>query len=95
MVRSTMRIYFRGNQCNRNEAHDSITGETKIQFRMVFFSSAEVYGDYEGVMTEDVMEKNLIRFRYISDERLRDNKPFLRKKSFTKRIVSFESSWTG
>jgi len=62
---------------------------------MVFFSSAEVYGDYEGVMREDVMEKNPIRFRYLSDERLRDNKPFLRKKSFTKRIVSFESSWKG
>jgi dTDP-glucose 4,6-dehydratase len=33
-------------------------------FRMVFFSSAEVYGDYEGVMTEEVMEKNLIRDTY-------------------------------
>ena len=61
-----------GDQCYRNEAYDSITGETEIQFRMVFFSSAEVYGDYEGVMTEDVMEKNLIRFRYISNERLRN-----------------------
>jgi UDP-glucose 4-epimerase len=39
---------------------------------MVFSSSAEVYGDYEGVMTEDVMEKNLITFRHISDERLCD-----------------------
>jgi dTDP-glucose 4,6-dehydratase len=27
------------------------------KFRMIFFSSAEVYGDYEGVMSEDVMEK--------------------------------------
>jgi dTDP-glucose 4,6-dehydratase len=42
--------------------------KAKIQFRMVFFSSAEVYGDYEGVMTEDVMEKNPIRFRHLSDE---------------------------
>jgi len=34
------------------------------KFRMIFFSSAEVYGDYEGVMTEDVMEKNPIRDTY-------------------------------
>ena len=27
------------------------------KFRMVFFSSAEVYGDYDGVMSEDVMDK--------------------------------------
>ena len=26
-------------------------------FRMVFFSSAEVYGDYNGVMSEDIMDK--------------------------------------
>ena len=58
------RICFRGNKCYRNEADDPITGEIGIQFRMVFFSSAEVYGDYEGVMTEDVMEKNLIRDTY-------------------------------
>ena len=29
--------------------------ETK-RFRLVFFSSAEVYGDYEGVMSEEVMD---------------------------------------
>jgi len=27
------------------------------RFRLVFFSSAEVYGDYDGVMSEDVMDK--------------------------------------
>lgn len=27
------------------------------KFRMIFFSSAEVYGDYDGVMSEDVMDK--------------------------------------
>lgn len=27
------------------------------RFRLVFFSSSEVYGDYDGVMSEDVMDK--------------------------------------
>lgn len=27
------------------------------RFRMIFFSSAEVYGDYDGLMSEDVMER--------------------------------------
>ena len=27
------------------------------RFKMIFFSSAEVYGDYDGLMSEDVMEK--------------------------------------
>ncbi|MFV1991072.1 MAG: NAD-dependent epimerase/dehydratase family protein [Acidimicrobiales bacterium] len=30
-------------------------------FRMVFFSSAEVYGDYDGLMTEDVMDRVAIK----------------------------------
>jgi dTDP-glucose 4,6-dehydratase len=30
-------------------------------FRLIFFSSSEVYGDYDGVMSEDVMEKVEIR----------------------------------
>jgi dTDP-glucose 4,6-dehydratase len=30
-------------------------------FRMVFFSSSEVYGDYDGVMSEEVMERHAIR----------------------------------
>ncbi|NQE44918.1 GDP-L-fucose synthase [ANME-1 cluster archaeon GoMg2] len=34
------------------------------KFRMVFFSSAEVYGDYSGVMTEDVMVTNPIKETY-------------------------------
>ena len=38
--------------------------QEKYKFRMIFFSSAEVYGDYEGVMTEDVMEKNPISDTY-------------------------------
>jgi dTDP-glucose 4,6-dehydratase len=31
---------------------------------MIFFSSAEVYGDYEGTMSEEVMEKKPIRDTY-------------------------------
>jgi dTDP-glucose 4,6-dehydratase len=31
--------------------------QEKKKFRMVFFSSAEVYGDYQGVMREDIPEK--------------------------------------
>ena len=35
--------------------------QEKKRFRMIFFGSAEVYGDYDGVMSEDVMEKIPIR----------------------------------
>jgi dTDP-glucose 4,6-dehydratase len=38
--------------------------QERLKFRMVFFSSAEVYGDYEGTMTEDIMEKNPIKDTY-------------------------------
>lgn len=38
--------------------------QEKKKFRMIFYSSAEVYGDYNGVMTEDVMEKNPIKDTY-------------------------------
>jgi dTDP-glucose 4,6-dehydratase len=38
--------------------------QEKLGFRMIFFSSAEVYGDYEGIMSEDVMEKNPIKETY-------------------------------
>ncbi len=31
--------------------------QEKKRFRMIFFSSAEVYGDYEGVMSEAVMDR--------------------------------------
>jgi dTDP-glucose 4,6-dehydratase len=38
--------------------------QEKLQFKMIFFSSAEVYGDYEGVMSEDVMLDNPIKETY-------------------------------
>lgn len=34
------------------------------KFRMIFFSSAEVYGDYNGIMGEDVMKNNPIKDTY-------------------------------
>lgn len=37
--------------------------QEKLGFRMIFFSSAEVYGDYVGVMSEDMMEKILLEIR--------------------------------
>lgn len=38
--------------------------QEKLKFRMVFFSSAEVYGDFQGKMTENVMVENPIRDTY-------------------------------
>ncbi len=35
--------------------------QEKLNFKMIFFSSAEVYGDYEGKMSEDVMIDNPIK----------------------------------
>lgn len=31
--------------------------QEKKRFRLIFFSSAEVYGDYDGFMSEDIMDK--------------------------------------
>lgn len=38
--------------------------QEKLKFRMIFFSSAEVYGDYKGEMSESVMETNKIKDTY-------------------------------
>ena len=38
--------------------------QEKQGFRMIFFSSAEVYGDYTGIMSEDVMVDNPIKDTY-------------------------------
>jgi len=41
-----------------------IRQQEKRKFKMIFFSSAEVYGDYTGFMTEDVMVTNPIKDTY-------------------------------
>ncbi len=38
-----------------------LTLQRERGFRLVFFSSSEVYGDYDGVMSEEVMEQYAIR----------------------------------
>lgn len=38
-------------------AKNMIRLQEKKRFRMIFFSSAEVYGDYDGVMSEEVMDR--------------------------------------
>src|SRR3990172_3383897 len=38
--------------------------QERHKLRMIFFSSAEVYGDFDGVMSESVMEENKIKETY-------------------------------
>ena len=38
--------------------------QIKYGFKLIFFSSCEVYGDYEGFMTENVMVDNKISDTY-------------------------------
>lgn len=38
--------------------------QEKMKFRLIFFSSCEVYGDFDGFMTEDVMADNKISDTY-------------------------------
>jgi len=38
--------------------------QVKLGFKLIFFSSCEVYGDYTGFMTEDIMEENKISDTY-------------------------------
>ncbi len=38
--------------------------QERLEFKLIFFSSCEVYGDYDGFMTEDVMVNNKISDTY-------------------------------
>lgn len=48
-------------QSNAIGTKNLIRLQEKHRFRHIFFSSSEVYGEYEGVMAEDVMDKHEIR----------------------------------
>ena len=43
-------------QTNAIGTKNIIRLQERLKFRLIFFSSAEVYGDYRGVMKEDVMD---------------------------------------
>ena len=43
-------------QTNAIGTKNMIRLQERLKFRLIFFSSAEVYGDYRGVMKEDVMD---------------------------------------
>jgi len=44
-------------QTNAIGTKNIIRLQERFKFRLIFFSSAEVYGDYPGLMSEDVMER--------------------------------------
>lgn len=48
-------------QSNAIGTKNMLRAQEKHGFRMVFTSSSEVYGDWDGVMTEDVLDKHPIR----------------------------------
>jgi dTDP-glucose 4,6-dehydratase len=64
--------------------------QERQKFRMIFFSSAEGYGDYEGVMTEDVMEKNPIKDTYQMNDYAITNL-FLERKALPKETFQRQS----
>ena len=51
-------------QTNMIGTKNIIRLQEKLKFKMIFFSSAEVYGDYDGIMSEDVMVNNPIKDTY-------------------------------
>jgi dTDP-glucose 4,6-dehydratase len=48
-------------QSNAMGTKNIIRMQERYKFKLIFFSSSEVYGDYDGIMSEDVMEKYAIR----------------------------------
>lgn len=48
-------------QTNAIGTKNMIRWQERQRFKMIFASSSEVYGDYEGLMTEDVMDKYEIK----------------------------------
>mgnify|MGYP006095225795 FL=1 len=51
-------------QTNNVGTKNMLRLQEKIGFKLIFFSSCEVYGDYDGFMTEDVMVNNKISDTY-------------------------------
>ena len=51
-------------QTNNVGTKNVLRFQEKLGFNLIFFSSCEVYGDYEGFMTEDVMVNNKISDTY-------------------------------
>ena len=51
-------------QTNNVGTKHILTLQPKFNFKLIFFSSCEVYGDYDGFMTEDVMVDNKISDTY-------------------------------
>lgn len=53
--------YQRMHRANITGVKNMLRAQEMYGFKAVYFSSSEVYGDYEGVMSEDVMDKYPIR----------------------------------
>jgi dTDP-glucose 4,6-dehydratase len=53
--------YQRMHRANITGTKNILRAQNMYDFKAVYFSSSEVYGDYEGVMSEDVMDKYPIR----------------------------------
>lgn len=54
-------FYERLWQTNAVGTKNMIRLQERLRFRLIHFSSSEVYGDWPDIMTEDVMEKNEVK----------------------------------